>query len=158
MSGTRAAPRSGTMKTTTVTWAPVLGALGWLLACGASQPDAALSSQQPVPGTRAGDGVTAQQAIADEEVVERISAARCDRDQSCNRIGPGAAYRDREDCMRQTRAMVQRDINPTRCRGGVGEVGLDRCVKSLEAGQCDMPGQVAGRTAQCDVAALCMKR
>jgi hypothetical protein len=93
-----------TMKTTQMTLVTMFGALGWIVACGASQ-GTNQSPQQPVEGTTSRDGVTAQQAVADEEVVESIAAARCDRDQSCDRIGPGAAYHDRADCMRQTRAL-----------------------------------------------------
>jgi hypothetical protein len=133
----------------------MLGALALLAACGGSQASA--PAQQPVPGTRAQGGVTAQQTVADDEIVERIASARCDRDESCNRVGPGAPYRNRSDCMQQTRELVKTDLNPATCRGGVGAVSLDRCVQSLEEGQCDMPGQIAGRTSQCDLTTLCMK-
>jgi hypothetical protein len=155
--GTPDARRIG-MNANTMKWAPLLGVLGLVVSCGASQQSAALPSQEPVPGTRSTDGVTAQQGIAYEDVVERIAAARCDRDQSCNRIGPGAAYRDRDDCLTQTRAMVAGDLNPIRCPGGVGEVAVDRCVNALEAGQCDSPGQTMGRTSLCHLSSLCMKR
>lgn len=139
------------------TWVPFVASLGLLVACGASQ-DAAMSAQEPVPGTTTMDGVTAQQSVADEQVVERISAARCDRDQSCDRIGRGAIYRDRDDCMKQTRVSVMRDLNPSSCPGGIGEAGLNRCVRSIEAGACDTPGQIVGQTSHCHLSALCMKR
>jgi hypothetical protein len=132
-------------------------ALGLLAACGASQ-NATLPPEQPVQGTTSTDGVTAQQAVADEEVVERISAARCDRDQSCDRVGPGAVYHDRADCMRQQRLVVRKDLNPESCPGGIGEVALTRCVKSVEAGTCDRPGEITGNVSHCKLAALCIKR
>lgn len=153
------------MRTTTRTWSPLAGVVGMagvvglLAACGASaQQEQAVNARYPVPGTPARAGVTAQQVVADEDVVERITWARCDRDQSCNLIGPGATYANRNECVRQTRAMVQRDINPARCKGGVGEIGVGKCVKSLIDGECDMPGQIAGRSADCNLAALCIRQ
>lgn len=144
--------------TTSKMSALVLGALGLLVACGASQQQGAAPTQAPVPGTPRAEGVTMQQQVAYQDVVETISAARCDREESCNRVGPGAIYRDRADCMAQSRGMVSRDVNPASCPGGVGAVGLDRCVRSLIDGECDMPGQIAGRASDCHVRLLCIKQ
>ena len=110
-----------------------------------------------VPGTEPEPGLTNQQAIADADVVERLAAGRCDRSQSCNRIGAGAAYRDRADCMSQNRALVARDVNAWRCPGGIGEVGLSRCEKSLALAHCDMPGQVYTTAAHCELREMCLK-
>jgi hypothetical protein len=98
-----------------------------------------------------------QQGVAYQDVVERISAARCDREESCNRVGPGTTYEDRSDCMRYSRRIVSREVNPASCPGGVGAIGLERCVRSLIEGECDMPGQIEGRASDCHVRLLCMQ-
>jgi hypothetical protein len=130
-------------------------ALGILVA-GCAPPESAVS-QPVVPGTEGEPGVTNQQAVADADVVERIAAARCDRSQSCDRIGPGANYHDRDDCMRQARELVSRQLNASHCPGGIGEVGVSRCVNSLHDGECDMPGEMYGNTSHCEMKLMCLK-
>jgi hypothetical protein len=130
-------------------------ALGILVAC-CAPPESAVS-QPVVPGTEGEPGVTSEQAVADAEVVERIATARCDRSQSCDRIGPGANYHDRDDCMRQARELVSHQLNASRCPGGIGEVGVSRCVSSLHRGQCDMPGQIYGTVSHCELDLMCLR-
>ena len=138
-------------------WVSHVAITGLLVACGASA-SSTTGPQAPVPGTESHDGVTEQQAVSVERVVDLIAEARCDREQSCNRIGPGAQYRHREDCLREARRFVSTSINAQRCMGGIGEVGLNRCLESIEEGQCDSPEQVTGMTSHCHLSALCMKR
>jgi hypothetical protein len=142
----------------TVKVASVAPVLGFLVACSTSLPSAASAPQPVVPGTEDEHGSTSEQAVADAEVVGRISAARCDRSQSCDRIGPGAHYRDREDCMSQMRALVSRKLSASRCPGGMGEVGVSRCVKSLHDAECDSPGQeLYPRPSHCELDLMCIK-
>jgi hypothetical protein len=111
-----------------------------------------------VPGTEDEHGTTSEQAVADAEVVGRISGARCDRSQSCDRIGPGANYRDREDCMSQMRTLVARQLTASRCPRGMGEVGVSRCVKSLHDAECDHPGeQLYPTPSHCKLDLMCLK-
>jgi hypothetical protein len=129
--------------------------LGISVACCA--PPESASSQPVVPGTERELGVTSEQAVADAEVVARIAAARCDRSQSCDRIGRGANYRDRDDCMTQARELVSSQLNASHCPGGIGEVGVSRCVSSLHNGECDMPGEMYGNTSHCEMNLMCLK-
>jgi len=134
-----------------------LVAMGILVVCCAS-PQRMASPQPVAPGTEPRPGAISEQAVADGAVVERISAARCDRNQSCDRIGPGANYRDRNDCMSQMRALVSRDLNASRCPGGMGEVGVSRCIRSLHDAECDAPGQeLYPRPSHCDLGLMCLK-
>jgi hypothetical protein len=128
--------------------------LGLLLPCCASQP---VGAQPIVPETEATPvGVTATQAVADEDVIQRIASARCDRSQTCDRIGPGAPYRNRDECMAKMRDLVATQINAWRCPGGIGEIGVSRCLKSLKLGQCDMPGQEYPTTSHCKIKDMCI--
>jgi hypothetical protein len=127
-----------------------------LTCCASTQP--VVSSQPIVPDTETQPvGVTVEQALADEDVISRISVARCDRSQSCNRIGHGAAYHDRDDCMAHMRDLVAKQLNAWRCPGGMGEVGVSKCVKSLRLGECDMPGQEYTTAAHCKISEMCLK-
>jgi hypothetical protein len=132
--------------------------LGLLVTCCASPQETAASPQPIVPQTETSPvGVTERQAVADEDVIQRVSIARCDRSQSCSRIGPGATYHDRADCMAQQRVLVSKQLNTERCPGGIGETGVARCVKSLQIGECDMPGEIYGAASHCKVADMCIK-
>lgn len=146
----------GTMNTIKTASSLVSVAVGLLLTCCASQDP--VSAQPVVPETETTPvGVTAPQAVADEDVVSRISVARCDRSQSCNHIGPGAPYHDRDDCMAHMRVLVSKQLNTSRCPGGIGEVGVSRCVKSLIMGECDMPGQEYPTADHCKIVDMCLK-
>jgi hypothetical protein len=132
--------------------------LGLLVTCCASPQQAASSPQPIVPESQTQPvGVTSEQAVADEDVVERISVARCERSKSCERIGPGAAYRDHDDCMAHMRTLVAKQLNTSRCPGGIGETGVAHCVKSLIIGECDSPGQEYTTAAHCKIADMCLK-
>jgi len=133
-------------------------ALGLLVTCCASPQETASSPQPIVPRTETrAVGVTNAQTVADEDVILRVSSARCDRSQSCDHIGPGAVYRDRDDCMAQMRTLVSKQLNTSRCPGGIGETGVSRCVKSLHLGECDMPGQVYTTVSHCKLDEMCLK-
>jgi hypothetical protein len=132
--------------------------LGLLVACGAPPTTAASSRQPVVPSTEHEPGATSKQTVADALVVERMAGARCDRNQSCDRIGPGAAYRDREDCLSQMRTLFSGQLSGSRCPAGLGEIGVSRCVNSLHDAECDSPGQeLYPRPSHCALDVMCLK-
>lgn len=135
--------------------APV--ALGLLAACAENNPPPPNAPQPIVPGSEGAQGNSQQQTVTDDEVVERIAAAHCDRSASCDRIGPGAQYRDRNDCIEQMRVHMRKQLNASRCPRGIGETALALCVKSLHDGECDTPGEVVGTTSHCKLDSLCLK-
>jgi hypothetical protein len=129
--------------------------LATILMCCASSPP--VPTPQPVvPGTRE-EGVTNLQPVDDSHVIDRIASARCERSKTCDHIGNGAPYRDWDDCMNQMRTLVSAKINEVRCPGGIGEVGLSRCVHSLHVGECDSPGQVYPTVSHCKIDEMCLK-
>lgn len=146
------------MKTRPILSGLVLGVCGALVACAADSPPPANSPQPIVPGSQATYGVTEEQAITDEEVVNELADAKCDQRQSCNRIGPGATYRDRADCVAQMSRVLRTEVNAARCEGGIGESGLAQCVKSIHLAECDMPGELVGGASHCKLNALCIRR
>jgi hypothetical protein len=52
---------------------------------------------------------------------------------------------------------VSKQLNTSRCPGGIGEVGVSRCVKSLIMGECDMPGQEYPTADHCKIVDMCLK-
>jgi hypothetical protein len=125
--------------------------------CGS--PQSAPISRPPVEG-----GVPGGLAVPEVDLVERIFLARCDVSESCNRVGPGATYRNRDDCMSRTRAQLSGQLGTSRCRGAVGETRVSQCVKSLQMSECDEPGQLHAEHprhttlgAQCNPDLMCLE-
>jgi hypothetical protein len=138
-------------------FAIAVAGMGVLVACAENPPPPPNVPQPVVAGTQSVVGVTEEQAISDDDVVTRMAAARCDRSQSCNRVGPGAEYHDRNACMAEQSDIVRKDLNAAKCPAGIGAKGFVQCIKSIENGQCDMPGQDYSRTSHCKLDSLCMK-
>ena len=135
-----------------------LATLVCLAACAANPPPPAGAPQPLIPGSRSGMGVTEQQVVVDDEVVIRLADAACDRSQSCNRIGPGAHYRDRDACVSKVSEHYREQLNAAACPGGIGEAGLAQCERSLRDGECTEPGQLEGSPSHCRLAAICVRR
>jgi hypothetical protein len=96
-------------------------------------------------------------ARAWQEALGRIEDATCDREQSCGTIGPGGTFHSREECIEAARAKTERGVSEVQCPGGVDRAAFQRCLDSLEAGQCAQPGDAITRSARCDAADLCLK-
>jgi len=109
-----------------------------------------------VPGTGA-TGSNEARSSAMAGVLDRISAATCDREQSCNTIGPGATFPSREVCVATIQDKYGKDLSVGMCPGGIDGAALDDCLKSLEAGQCSGTADTISRSASCPVKAMCIK-
>jgi hypothetical protein len=59
--------------------------------------------------------------------------------------------------MAHMRALVAAKLNTASCPGGIGEIGVSRCVKSLHDGECDMPGQEYPTADHCKVKEMCLQ-
>jgi hypothetical protein len=114
----------------------------------APQTPAPLTDPQPQPNA---------QAAADGRVVERISAATCDREASCGTIGPGADFKSREECMDVMREKTTRELNAVACPRGIDQKALDDCLASLVANQCAQPSDQINRSARCPARSLCLR-
>lgn len=100
------------------------------------------------PGTNAG---------ADAKVVERISDAACDREQSCGTIGPGAYFTSREECLGVMRTKLSPKLTHQNCPMGIAKGALDDCIAGYQASECAQPGFAITRNVHCSVSDLCMK-
>jgi hypothetical protein len=124
---------------------------GLLLACGGANQGPA------VTGTPESPGVTSSQRGADMAVVDRLSEARCDQEQGCNNIGPGAKYASRSVCMDQIHGSIANDLNAYDCARGLDRAGVDRCMAAIKSEECNHPFDTLTRYDKCRTGALCMK-
>jgi hypothetical protein len=137
----------------------VLGitAMGLLSACEHSDNGAAA-----VPGTTAYReyrvGVTnAQAASFDQRIVEEVTVARCDREQSCGNVGAGQRYFDKVICMDHMRASIGDDLNAYQCPLGIDRGALDGCLSAIRAEGCGDGVAILSRARSCRASALCLK-
>ncbi len=129
-----------------------LAITGLFFACGGNTPGPA------VPGTTEGPGgVTAPQKNADTAVVDRLTAARCDQEEGCKNIGPGAKFASRAVCTDQIHGSIANDLNGYNCPRGLDSEGVDRCLAAMKSEECSHPFDTLTRYDKCRTGAMCMK-
>jgi hypothetical protein len=112
------------------------------------------SAQEPVAGTAPPMGVTNQQQAAAGRVVDRLTHARCEHEQTCNNIGNGRRYATVTVCMDQMRGASANQLTAYNCPRGIDENRLDMCLASLRTGQC---GGFLQSSPGCNDSDLCIK-
>jgi hypothetical protein len=110
-----------------------------------------------VTGTQDNSGVTEAQKGADMTVVDRLAEARCDQEQECKNIGPGAKYSTRGVCKEQIHGSIANDLNEYNCPRGLDSAGVDRCMAAIKSEECNRPLDTVTRYDKCRTGALCMK-
>jgi len=125
---------------------------GLLFACGGANQGPA------VPGTpEPHAAVTNPQNSADTAAVDRFAEARCDQEERCKNIGPGAKFASRTVCMDQLRGSIANDLNAYNCPGGLDSGGVDRCMAAIKSEECNHPFDTLTRYDKCRTGALCIK-
>jgi hypothetical protein len=140
------------MKTIQTKCAVLASIAGLVLACGGVNGPAATGTPQS-PGVANAQGG----AQGDAAIVERLAEARCDREQACNHIGPGAVYASRGVCKEQVHGSIANDLNTYNCPRGLDGEAIDRCMAAIKGEECGHPFDTLVRYEKCRNAALCMK-
>jgi hypothetical protein len=128
-----------------------LTTMGLLPACGGANQGPAVTG---TPESQA--GVPSSQKSADKEVVDRLAAARCDQEQGCQNVGPGAKYASRGVCIDQLRGSIGNDLNAYNCPHGLARDGVDRCMAAIQSEECNHPFDTLTRFDKCRTGAICM--
>lgn len=104
-------------------------------------------------------GATNPQARGvDASVVDRLSDARCDREQSCNNVGDGRKYASRHVCVEQLHGSIANDLNSYQCPGGIDGNAVQRCLAAIAEEECGAhPVEAITRMDRCRSGAMCMK-
>jgi hypothetical protein len=117
---------------------------------GATVPGSASYREYPV-------GVTnAQAPDFDPRVVERLSAARCDREQSFSNVGAGRRYVALDVCMDHMRGSIGDDLNASPCALGIDERALGECLTAIAKEGCGDGVAILNRARKCRAGALCL--
>jgi hypothetical protein len=136
------------------TWVLSLAVTGLLFGCAGASP-----AQGPaVTGTPEGrTGDTSPQKEADTAVVGQLATARCDQEQACKNIGPGAKYDSRAVCTDQIRGSIGNDLNAYNCPRGLDRDAIDHCMAAIRNEECSRPIDTLARIDKCRTGMLCMR-
>jgi hypothetical protein len=101
----------------------------------------------------AGASASMQATGVDTMSVEKLSSARCDREEACNHLGAGKTYASRDACMYQMRGSMAKELNSSNCPNGVDQNAVERCMAAIRSEECGHPLDTLVRLEKCR--ALC---
>jgi hypothetical protein len=123
---------------------------GLLVACGGATQGPAVTD------TPERTGVAEPQSGADMAVVDKLAEARCDQEQGCKNIGPGAKFASRTTCMEQIHGGIANVLNTYNCPRGLDSGAVDRCMAAIKSEECNHPFDTLTRYDKCRTSAMCM--
>ena len=101
--------------------------------------------------------MTSAHVVTNEHAINRITAARCDRDMACNNIGAGKKFETREACTNELGHDKAADIRAEECPRGISEPDLNDCLADIRSEKCGNPLDSISRRAACRKAKLCLE-
>jgi hypothetical protein len=132
-----------------------------VLALGCEHTDdrnVATSSPAAAPVSQSMGATNAQPASVDSSVVDRLSNARCDREQACDNVGDGKRYASRHVCLEQLRGSIANDLNSFQCPHGIDGSAVQQCVWAIGGEECGAhPVEAITRMDKCRNGAMCIK-
>jgi len=117
------------------------------------------SSDRPVSSAnRSGPYLEASNptpANATRSAAESIALSRCQREQTCNNVGPDKKYSSASDCLTRIRNDWKDDLNARECPGGVNQAQLDECLAKVRNEECGSPFDTLARVTECTAGQIC---
>jgi hypothetical protein len=101
---------------------------------------------------------TSARVTGNDSAVERITAARCDREQACNNIGAHKGYETRAACTEELGHDKHADLSAAECPRGISEPDLNDCLHDIQTEKCGNPLDSLARLAACRKGKLCLER
>jgi hypothetical protein len=92
-----------------------------------------------------------------ETVVARMAQAICDRETSCNRVGPDKPVATAAQCMSVVRDRARVDVVDARCERGFDTTQLALCLTVIRQTACDASLDAIGSLTHCQPSALCSR-
>jgi hypothetical protein len=96
-------------------------------------------------------------AVGNEAAIDRIVAARCAREATCNNVGADKHYTSRDVCSQKIKADMRDDLSANDCPRGIDQKELNECLESIQKEDCNNPIDAISRLAACRTGDLCLK-
>ena len=93
--------------------------------------------------------------VSSSSAIDRIVAARCAREATCNNIGADKSFATRDACSQKLRGDMRDDLGANECPHGVDQKELNECLQSIQKEDCNNPIDMIGRLAACRTSDLC---
>ncbi len=106
----------------------------------------------PSPVTTSG----APGVVPNEQAIQRLTAARCDRAKACGKLGEREKYADETACKADKHQDLEEVLKPTECPGGIREYRLTSCLQEIRNEKCGNPFDKISRLAVCRSGSLCI--
>jgi hypothetical protein len=90
-----------------------------------------------------------------DEAIARVARARCDRETTCNRVGPSHRWGSTSSCLVQERMHTRQEMSHYACGRGVDMVPLGTCLATIRALRCEVGSVALDSTPECVEGALC---
>jgi len=100
--------------------------------------------------------VTGASITSNESAVNRIVAARCARELSCNNVGADKRFTSADVCTLKVKGDMKNDLNTTDCPRGVDAKELEECLESIRTESCNNPIETISRLAACRTSDMCL--
>ncbi|MBX3203489.1 MAG: hypothetical protein KF764_00410 [Labilithrix sp.] len=95
-------------------------------------------------------------ALSHDDAVMRLASARCDREVSCNDVGAGKKYADRDTCMREAGQNARGTLRADQC-ATLDQSNLSSCLNDIKNERCSNPLDSLERVASCARGKLCIE-
>ena len=95
--------------------------------------------------------------VANGTAIERIVAARCEREASCKNVGHDKRFETQQTCVAKVRGDMREDLSTKDCPGGVDQKQLDECLTAIRKEDCNNPIDLIERLTQCRPSDMCVK-
>lgn len=128
----------------------VLGLIGATVICGLAA--AACSGETSVGAAT----VTASNDVSRDQALDKITTERCNRELSCDNVGPDRYWTDMASCRDDVRRETRDYLKAESCDGNVDAYSLASCADAIRNAPCAAQGQGAvPQLAECRAARLC---
>ena len=88
--------------------------------------------------------------------VREIVAARCEREERCNNVGPDKTYANHAACTSKLEGSTSDDINMKDCPNGVSDAKLHECLAKIHGEDCGNPIDTLSRVTACRTGQICL--
>ena len=95
-------------------------------------------------------------AFRTSDAIDRIVAARCARESTCNNVGVDKRYASSQACSQKLKADMKDDLNVNECPRGIDQKELNECLESIQKEDCNNPIDAISRLAACRTSDLCL--
>ncbi|MBX3207259.1 MAG: hypothetical protein KF764_19585 [Labilithrix sp.] len=101
--------------------------------------------------------VTGAGVLGNTAAIERIVAARCQREAGCKNIGAEKKHVSEQACVQKLKADMKDDLGTNECPRGIDNKELNDCLSAIHKEECNNPIDSISRLAACRSSELCLK-